>query len=483
MRSLFLTAISFGLSALGCSFGSTPGAQAGWSRHSDPAGFDVEMPSGWTSSAAKDGHVVLRSGDKSSFALLQPFKLENGGSAEESLRTLIGHMKDTFPAADITGVSQVSSQPDEVAAKISFGSNRANALCYVSGGAGMLYVVASSAGQFASRVPTLVKILRSFQYTGTGGGSETAAGGSASGPVTYTTFTDPKESAFTTEVPAGWKVVGGLYRFAPIDVRKQVNVASPDGQVQVKAGDARVSTYVPYGPSAQVRGLHEGQFYQVNGITYTIMHPMDGAEFTRKYAEIAVKLDHPDVKIGESKDRPDMETWIEQKLGSSSGKLSAGETDFSFTDHGRQMQGAVVGVTVNAGQVWFGLPATVYATPNRLEQGLDVLVHIFEHTEDSQDWAAKQRETTAQFNQLIIQNHEAAMAQIRETYERFTHWLDENNRAWTNIINNTVDVKDASGNVFKAEAGHNYYWTGAGGVVGSDTKSAPDVNLSPLEKF
>ena len=44
-------------------------------------------------------------------------------------------------------------------------------------------------------------------------------------------------------------------------------MASSDGLMQIVAGDAKLSAFANYGPSAQIRGLHEGQSYQANGVT------------------------------------------------------------------------------------------------------------------------------------------------------------------------------------------------------------------------
>jgi len=378
-------------------------------------------------------------------------------------------------------VEPVQTAPDEVTAKVAFGEgSRANVLCYLKQGAGMLYAIAAPKESFSESRAVLVKILQSFRYTTPSDGAA-----ESNGPVGYTTWSDPKEGAFSVEVPEGWKVIGGLYRLAPIDVRRQVNLISPDGEIQIQAGDARVSAYVPYGPSAQVRGLHEEQSYQVNGITYTVLHYMGGAEYSKKYIEAAVRKDHPDLSIGDSKDRPDLQRWAEQKLRTS--QVSVGETDFTYNDQGRAYQGAVIGITADSGQglseLWQGIPSTVCATSGKMPQGQEVLTHLLKNTTDSVTWSAKQRETTQQFTQLVMQNHERAMAELRETYDRFTRWLGENQREWSNILNNQVDVRDASGSTFKVEAGHNYYWSSPQGIVGTQSSNAPDISLTPLTKF
>src|ERR1700733_4789485 len=57
--------------------------------------------------------------------------------------------------------------------------------------------------------------------SGLGGGSEAAKN-------TWVTYDDPGEHAFTIEVPQGWSVQGGMYRFGYFDVRGTVDMRSPD---------------------------------------------------------------------------------------------------------------------------------------------------------------------------------------------------------------------------------------------------------------
>lgn len=61
--------------------------------------------------------------------------------------------------------------------------------------------------------------------------------------VAWTQFQDPLEHAFTTQVPKGWTVRGGLFRFGYSDERGMVDVRSPDGKIAVRIGDVSVPSY------------------------------------------------------------------------------------------------------------------------------------------------------------------------------------------------------------------------------------------------
>ena len=79
--------------------------------------------------------------------------------------------------------------------------------------------------------------------------------------VAMNTFTDPRESAFSLKVPAGWKVQGGLFRAAVDDVRVAVEAVSPDGSVHVVFGDANYNFFVSPNAVTDMAGLREWQTY------------------------------------------------------------------------------------------------------------------------------------------------------------------------------------------------------------------------------
>src|SRR5690349_20759116 len=62
-------------------------------------------------------------------------------------------------------------------------------------------------------------------------------------PISWVSFEDPAEHAFSMKVPKDWKVVGGLYRFGPLDPRVMIDLVSPDGKTNIRYGDAHVPPF------------------------------------------------------------------------------------------------------------------------------------------------------------------------------------------------------------------------------------------------
>ena len=87
----------------------------------------------------------------------------------------------------------------------------------------------------------------------------------------WTTFQDPAEQAFTIQVPKGWKITGGTYRFGKLDPRIMIDMVSPDGKIDVRIGDYHVPPFAPLVPTMINLGWREGHPYSPNGVAQEIV--------------------------------------------------------------------------------------------------------------------------------------------------------------------------------------------------------------------
>jgi hypothetical protein len=102
----------------------------------------------------------------------------------------------------------------------------------------------------------------------------------------WTVFTDPAEHAFTLEVPQGWRVAGGAYRFGPLDPRAMVEMDSPDGAIRLRFGDAGVPTYATPDRTFAATGFREGSRYSPNGVAQEVVaHYRSGWVFADLYGQ------------------------------------------------------------------------------------------------------------------------------------------------------------------------------------------------------
>ena len=133
-----------------------------------------------------------------------------------------------------------------------------------------------------------------------------AAGASwtASG-ISWTRFEDPAEHAFTLQVPRGWKVVGGAYRFGPLDPRAIVDMTAPDGKPNLRFGDANVPPFATLNSSMRSLGWQEGRPYSPNGVAKEVVaNYRPGWVFADLYGQARFSQACQSLKLKEMKQVP-----------------------------------------------------------------------------------------------------------------------------------------------------------------------------------
>src|ERR1700722_5398087 len=126
--------------------------------------------------------------------------------------------------------------------------------------------------------------------------------------VSFATWRDPAEGAFTVSVPQGWTVTGGTRRASQIDPRTSVDLRSPDGVLHVVLGDQSIGAFEVPDPVRLRMGLREGQTIPAgpsSPMAVTLLRYMPGAQFAQQYirrqcqeARILNAQDLPDVSSG-----------------------------------------------------------------------------------------------------------------------------------------------------------------------------------------
>ncbi|HLJ55214.1 MAG TPA: hypothetical protein VKT77_09245 [Chthonomonadaceae bacterium] len=282
-------------------------------------------------------------------------------------------------------------------------------------------------------IPAKLRVLRRLAAVLVVAVSAVAPPASAQRAVAYTAWKDPIEGAFTTEVPEGWKITGGTYRFAPVDVRVQIDAGSPDGATHVRVGDSLLTTYALPGPSSQRRGLREGQSYEVNGITYTVLHAVTGAEFSRLYVQTKLAKEIQGLKIGETRDRPDVAQSLGEPL---QGGATLGETEFTYTRGGHAMQGACyVRIDPSFGAIFRADPSVVLAPAGGLESASGVLLHIVGHIREDPRWKARMTVAAKDFSDRVLRDHDAVMAELHAEYKKCISRINATAALWQPVLN------------------------------------------------
>lgn len=461
-----------------------------WTHHNDPLGFTVDHPPGWRVTAAASGLVRVASPDGASFALVQPFLLASPATARAWLSLSLDQFAAVFPQARLTRLEQRSARPDEVIASLTYTGGRATALCAIAGRAGMLYAIAAPPAQFPARRAELVRVLASFKYT-----QPAPAANPARGPqLDYVRWHDPKENAFSIEVPRGWTVTGGLFRFAPVDTRAAVSLVSPDGRIHIDSGDAEIPTYTTPTQMLAMTGFREGSWYSPGyGVNMIVSRYVPGVVYAAQYVQRKIAARCPGLQIQDSRDRPDLARQLGQlnmQSGFVSQQLTVGDVAFTCGDsmRGVYLAGTVLTATAGTeGGLWNVKHLIGYTAPaGQVSTAEAVLRRLIESAQVNPEWFRMQQGVTAASSRIVAQTNAEISASMNETYWNRQRVQDRLSREWSNVILGQTDVVDpATGEKWKVASGHNYYWRkeGTDQVVGTDTWTRPDIDFTPLKEW
>ncbi|RJP30426.1 MAG: hypothetical protein C4527_09625 [Candidatus Omnitrophota bacterium] len=470
-----------------------------WIQHKNPVGFTVRHPAGWKVETSPNGFIQISNPEMRSFVIVLPFISQERQSARDSLDKLDKIFPTMFPKYHIEQFKQIREKPDEGSATFSYErkgeAGKANVLCSIADHSGMMYIIAAPKDRFAKEKPVLLGVLDSFSFTEP---SQTMAGKKPDDPkIKYVRWSDPRENAFSLEVPEGWQVQGGLYRFASVDVRSCVALVSPDGQIRITGGDAEVPTFsIPFSPL-----FPEGSWYSPGyGVNMLVMHYLTGVEFAKEYVKKKAEGVYSDLTFTETKDRPDVAQTLntlntQSAVTGVSVQTSVGEVAFTCRSGQQKLCGyyfaGTTSVTyptgLSSGGIWHVPNLHGYtAAEDQVQTAQLVLDHGIQSVQINPQWFAMQQGITANTSNIVSRTHQEISNVINESYWTRQASNDDRMRNWSNMMLGQTDVVDPeSGEKFKAASGHNYYWRKAytDAVIGTNTYDRPDIDFTPLQEW
>ena len=101
-------------------------------------------------------------------------------------------------------------------------------------------------------------------------------------------------------------------------------------------------------------------------------------------------------------------------------------------------------------------------------------------------WVSSQQQLAANVSQIVAQTNQEISDIINNSYWARQRTLDNIHRKFSNTILGITDVADPiTGEKWKVEAGHNYYWRKdyTDQIVGDEVFERPDIDFSLLREF
>jgi len=451
------------------------------------AGFSVEVPRGWTV------RVEPKWG-----------RLEIQGTAREQLivwPVFVPGPLNTAAAPSVLAKLAAGLWPDarwEAAQPVSTVAIRARgragdrlALCALTwvaspkGSAGYLYAVAAPEAGYRLLEDTLARVLQSVRVTGDPSGAQQPS-------LNYVRWQDPRENAFSVEVPTGWKMSGGLFRFASVDTRLAWELLSPDGQIRITGGDAELPTFSLPSQTLAIAGFHEGSWYSPGyGLNMLVQRYLPGVAFARWYVTQKATRNCAELTFTETRERPDAVqaiNAIHRQSGSYvSTSLTAGEVAFTCRQGDQPAKGyyfAGTQLTQSPGSgIWNVEYLCGFVAPSdKAALAQSVLNHVVQSGQTNPQWAATQQNIAANTSRIVSRTQEEVSRIINDTYWNRQGTMDELSRRRSNATLGVEDVIDsATGREIKVESGSNHYWIDhRGTIVGTETDTRPNLDFRQL---
>jgi hypothetical protein len=364
-----------------------------WLRYHDPSGIGLRYPSGWQVQSS-EGMVTVADPALTSFVVVYVFAPMPGYTAAQCVGDMITAFGQTLPNAAVQGSQQVSTQPDESVTNLTYdagveGAGFASVICRVDQGRGLLVLGATPQSRYDTTWPVITRIVNSITTAETGTAYDAQ--------ITYTTWNDPQEGAFSLEVPQGWKVTGGMFDISG-NKRPVVQMLSPDEKVLVNLGTADVIWFVV--PTAELtqQGYPAGAtIYSQDHFGVMVADYMTGAEGARFLAEQLIAPTCAAFEITATRDLPEQSGYTTGGFAYS----SAGEAAFTCTYQNQPVAGYYYLTTLttddpNLGQVWTIDTVLGYiAVTERTNEAGAVLVRAYQTLTLNPEWVSLQQQAAS----------------------------------------------------------------------------------------
>lgn len=237
-----------------CGSAAAQSPPPGWVAHHRPGQWLVLHPPGWQVQDRGDGAFVVVLPGAGAEALALVYVKPQRFSPQRGIADVLGRLHQDeaalFPGASIVrarvlGPDRLPPPLQGVTGELSYSVDGkafvGSALVWGSGASGSLAVISATQVVWRAQAGTMLQILQNYRYLPAPGARRPAV--AAQAPLAMVEWRDPNEGAFTVSVPRGWQVAGGMIRPNPFFYKPEVVVASPDGSVQVRLGDAAIPNY------------------------------------------------------------------------------------------------------------------------------------------------------------------------------------------------------------------------------------------------
>jgi hypothetical protein len=303
----------------------------------------------------------------------------------------------------------------------------------------------------------------------------------------WVNYTDNAEGAFSMDIPLGWQINGGMYRFGYFDVRWMMDARSLDGNVIIRVDDPDIPPYVLPGPHSGPAGhpaVREGLYQMV----------VDNYRQAQAYAETYARNRFKSTCTSITRRQSDWTLTLPQAWQNEAGARST-EASVAYdcaTSNGPRIVNVYARTSIHGNDgLWMVDPIiSIIAKPEDLNLAQQMTQHMINSWQETPRWKQHQEEMTQmgrdqikrdfgqfmQQMQVYHQQREAAMNQQVSQFESRQQAQAAQVSSWGNTLTGLTNVYDPStGTQFQVFSGpkSNYYVDGLGDKVNSNVSPGP----------
>lgn len=277
-----------------------------WRWYRSVAGLSLQLPAGWIGNDfTEPGWTGIESETSDGLEIIVgPVVLEteiDRSAATAILNRLLAKVEQpaalSWSAADpLDGTSlRVTGRGEGVQAVAAF-----SWVAAPNGTAGLFIAVIDGDAQFSRDSEVVAQVLDTLHLST----------GRAGLPVMrFETWRDPREGAFTLQVPEGWRIEGGLARFGADAYRPVISAVSSDGLISVFLGDIEIGPVGPLEAREQSDGPPLDQAHDLRNRSARL--DQSGMGLARDYAVQTLAKGCNDVRFDDTPDLTPVNAWAD----------------------------------------------------------------------------------------------------------------------------------------------------------------------------
>jgi len=299
-------------------------------------------------------------------------------------------------------------------------------------------------------------------------------------------WSDPKEQAFSLDVPVNWRMEGGTFRRAAVDLVHAFSMTAPDGSIRLTGGDPEMPPFTMPNQMLAMAGFREGSWYSPGyGVRMMVRRYMPGLAFVKSYVQSKVAQGCTNLQFTQEQDRTREFAAVNaqyaqfRQMGMNL-QLTGGDVSFTCERGGQPVTGYYFATTVmtqtGGNGIWMVDQLYGYtAQGGAEEEAARALSLVLETFQFNPQWLQMQQGVAMQTSKIVSQTQTEISRISRSSFENRQRVTSEATRKFSNAMLGLVDARDpATGREMKVDNAANYHWIdNSGRIIGTQTDTKP----------